>query len=74
MTDSPITPTPNALGLWTPEQLASQLDVTVRTLQRWEVERRGPAVTKVGKKTFYRAETVTAWLESRERPHKGRNR
>jgi hypothetical protein len=59
--------TPSLFGLLTPEQLASHLDVTTRTLQRWEVQRMGPPRVVIGRQVFYRITSVDAWLESREK-------
>jgi hypothetical protein len=54
------------IGLLNPEQLAQQLNVTTRTLQRWEVERIGPPRVVIGRRIFYRLASVDAWLISRE--------
>ncbi|HVR21828.1 MAG TPA: helix-turn-helix domain-containing protein [Candidatus Polarisedimenticolia bacterium] len=64
--DEPAVQHSTPLGLLTPDQLASQLGVTVRTLQRWEVERTGPPRTVIGKQVFYRTVSVLAWVESCE--------
>jgi excisionase family DNA binding protein len=58
--------TTSLFGLITPEQLAKQLNVTLRTVQRWEVERMGPPRVKIGRQIFYRVASVNSWLESRE--------
>jgi hypothetical protein len=61
------------IGLLKPEQLAEQLNVTKRTLQRWEVERIGPPRVVIGRQIFYRIASVDAWLISREQ-RRGRAR
>jgi hypothetical protein len=61
------------IGLLKPEQLAEQLNVTTRTLQRWETERIGPPRVVVGRQIFYRIASVDAWLISREQ-RRGRAR
>lgn len=33
-----------------------------RTLDRWRAERKGPAVTRVGNKVFYRVSSLDDWL------------
>lgn len=53
-------------GLLTPQQLASQLNVTGRTLQRWELSRIGPPRVVIGRQIFYRVSSVEKWLEERE--------
>jgi hypothetical protein len=54
-------------GYLTRPQLATELNRTIRTLERWEWERIGPAVTRVGKTPMYRIEAVRAWLTGLER-------
>jgi hypothetical protein len=61
------------IGLLKPEQLAEQLNVTTRTLQRWETERIGPPRVVVGRQIFYRIASVDAWLISCEQ-RRGRAR
>lgn len=51
---------------FTPAQLASQLNTSVRTLARWDVLRIGPPKVTVGRKILYRRDSVHKWLESRE--------
>jgi hypothetical protein len=55
-------------GYLTRPQLAAELNRTIRTLERWEWERTGPAVTHIGKSPLYKIESVRAWLASLERP------
>lgn len=67
------TPSPSqlaALGfsptdLLTPDQVASALGLSLRTLAAWRSSRRGglPWV-KVGRLVRYRRQDLTAWLES----------
>jgi predicted DNA-binding transcriptional regulator AlpA len=59
--------TTSPFGLLLPEQLATHLGVTTRTLQRWEVQRMGPPRVVIGRQIFYRITSVDAWLESREK-------
>jgi hypothetical protein len=51
----------------TPQSLAKNLDVSVRTLDRWHVQRIGPPRTTIGRTVLYRRESVAAWLRSREK-------
>lgn len=47
--------------------LASELSVTVRTLQRWRALRKGPPWTVApGRRILYRREGVLEWLRQRE--------
>jgi hypothetical protein len=48
-------------------ECAKQLDVTVRTLERWESLREGPPITKIGRKSVYSIASLRKWLESCER-------
>jgi hypothetical protein len=50
----------------TPESLAKNLGVSVRTLARWHALRTGPAITRVGRMILYRRESVSEWLRSCE--------
>jgi len=47
------------------EDVAKQLNVSVATLRRWRLERRGPQFIKVGSLVRYRPEELEAWLGSR---------
>jgi hypothetical protein len=55
-------------GYLTERELASQLRVTVRSLQLWKVKRTGPPVTSIGCRPYYRKDAVAAWLASLEMP------
>jgi phage terminase Nu1 subunit (DNA packaging protein) len=50
----------------TREQLASVLDISIRTLDRWHARRNGPPRIKQGKLILYRTDSVDKWLQSRE--------
>ena len=47
-------------------QLAQELEVSVDTLARWEVARTGPPCIRLGRRVYYRRETVREWLKSLE--------
>jgi hypothetical protein len=56
------------LGGWlTRAQVATEIGVSVDTLQRWETRRIGPPCVRIGRKVLYRAEAFRDWLVSRER-------
>lgn len=55
-----------AAAFWTPEQLASNLGVSVRTLNKWHRLRQGPARVKQGHMKLYRIAAVQQWLTERE--------
>jgi hypothetical protein len=46
---------------------ADLLLLSVRTLQRWRVEGRGPCFLKIGRRVAYRVADVEAWIEGRRR-------
>jgi hypothetical protein len=47
-------------------ELARMLDVTERTVYRWELLRIGPPRVVVGALILYRVDSIQKWLESRE--------
>jgi predicted DNA-binding transcriptional regulator AlpA len=49
------------------EELAKELDISERTLDRLETRRVGPPRTVIGRTILYRKEAVRDWLKSRER-------
>ena len=48
------------------EDLAAALGVSIRTLDRWHRLRIGPPRIEVGKRRLYRAEAVQKWFERNE--------
>jgi predicted site-specific integrase-resolvase len=54
-------------GLMSANDLAKELNVSIRTLSRWHVAGTGPTRVKLGKKTYYRKDSVHAWIESKEK-------
>jgi predicted DNA-binding transcriptional regulator AlpA len=50
--------------LLTEEDVAKQLHISVASLRRWRLERRGPQFIKVGSLVRYRPEELEAWLGS----------
>ncbi len=55
-------------GYLTPKELAQALGVSERTIARRHHFREGPPRVKIGRKVYYRCESVTAWIASCERP------
>lgn len=57
-------------GYLTEAQLAAELGVGFRTVQRWRIEKIGPPVTFIGQSRdpHYRIAAVREWLLSREQP------
>ena len=45
-------------------ELAHQLEKSTRTLERWERQRIGPTVTKLGNRTLYHIDDVRTWLRA----------
>ena len=54
-------------GYVTRRGLADEFGVSLRTVDRWEALRIGPARTTIGKQVLYRVESVRDWLKARER-------
>ncbi len=53
-------------GLLTPKGLALELGVTERTIARWHQHRIGPPRVRIGRKVYYRKDSVIAWVGSCE--------
>ena len=51
----------------TPEQLAAELGKSGRTIARWDHLRIGPPKTVIGRKPYYRRESVQLWIMRQER-------
>jgi predicted site-specific integrase-resolvase len=47
-------------------EMAKQLNVCPHTLRGWERCGQGPPAIRLGKRVYYRAETVRRWLLDRE--------
>lgn len=46
----------------TREDLAKELNLTTRTLDKWSWQRRGPAKIKLGNRCYYKRTAVAEWL------------
>jgi hypothetical protein len=51
--------------------LAAQLRKSVKTLVRWELDGRGPPVTRIGRDVLYSIPSFEKWLKAQERAAKG---
>jgi predicted DNA-binding transcriptional regulator AlpA len=49
------------------EELAQQLGLSPRTIDRWEALRKGPPRVCVGRTVLYNVDSVREWLQSQER-------
>lgn len=49
--------------LWTPEELADYLGVTLHCVYAWSSRGGGPNVVRVGARLRYRPDDVEAWLD-----------
>jgi hypothetical protein len=49
-----------------PAELAAELNVCTKTLDRWRVDSSGPPITKIGRKPYYSKTGVVIWLRERE--------
>jgi predicted DNA-binding transcriptional regulator AlpA len=52
--------------LLTEREAANLFGLAPVTLRNWRSQRRGPAPVKIGRKSFYRRETLMKWIVSRE--------
>ena len=48
----------------TEKDVAKQINVSLATLRRWRLERRGPRFVKVGVLVRYRPEDLEQWMET----------
>lgn len=48
-------------------EAAQLLRVSIRTLQQWRVNGRGPEFIKLGRSVRYQRETLTKWIASQTR-------
>lgn len=53
-----------ALPLLNENELSEQLQVSVSTIRRWRLLKRGPRYVKLGFTVRYRPEDVAAWLNN----------
>ena len=65
---------PNILSDYlTKRELAEQLGMSVRTLDRMALNGDGPPLTRIGRTTLYRRDAVLKWLRDLEAPAPGYN-
>ena len=65
---------PILAGFITADRLAKELGRSRRTLERWATLRLGPPRIVVGRMILYKADSVRAWLQAKERGvRRGRN-
>jgi hypothetical protein len=50
-----------------PEQLAIEIGVSLRTVARWHALRHGPPRVMLGRRPMYKRSSVAAWIERQER-------
>lgn len=58
---------PAGVGLVPEADASLLLGLKTQTLRKWAVQGKGPARVKLGKRVFYRAETLQAWIAAQER-------
>jgi hypothetical protein len=46
--------------------LAEQIGYTEKTLINWELDRKGPPVTRIGRRVLYFRPSLERWLRSQE--------
>jgi excisionase family DNA binding protein len=50
--------------LWTEVEVAERLHISLASLRRWRLERRGPPFIKVGSLVRYKPDDLEAWMAS----------
>jgi excisionase family DNA binding protein len=55
------------MTLLTQKEVAAELRLSQRTLERWRVSGDGPRFVKAGRRVAYRAADLDAWIASRVR-------
>jgi hypothetical protein len=53
------------------EQLAANIGKSVKTLVRWELDGKGPPVTRIGRDVLYSIPSFEKWLKAQERAAQG---
>jgi hypothetical protein len=53
------------------DDLAAKIGKSVKTLVRWELDGKGPPVTRIGRDVFYRIPSFEKWLKAQERAAQG---
>jgi DNA-binding transcriptional MerR regulator len=48
-------------------EAAKELNISKRTLVRWQQLREGPPITRIGRQNYYRISSLKKWLEAQER-------
>jgi excisionase family DNA binding protein len=56
-----------ATPLVSPDQLAAELGIPVKTLAEWRSRHLGPVYLRVGRHVRYRREAIDAWLDGQTR-------
>ncbi|WP_376716622.1 helix-turn-helix transcriptional regulator [Microbacterium aquilitoris] len=54
--------------LLTSQQLASYLQIPLRTIEDWRLRQYGPAHIQIGKRVMYREDVVAAWIDELSKP------
>jgi hypothetical protein len=52
-------------------KLAAKLGKSVKTLVRWELDGKGPPVTRIGRDVLYSIPSFEKWLKAQERATQG---
>jgi hypothetical protein len=53
------------------DDLADKLGKSAKTLVRWELDGRGPPVTRIGRDVLYSIPSFEKWLKTQERAAQG---
>jgi hypothetical protein len=53
------------------DQLAAKIGKSVKTLVRWDLDGKGPPVTRIGRDVLYSIPSFEKWLKAQERAAQG---
>ncbi len=63
-TPAPLDPRPLLADYLSRQQLADELRVDLRTLNRWRWQRKGPPATRIAGRVLFKRSDVQAWIEA----------
>ena len=66
-TSPPAPAAPLLTDYMTRDELAQELRVTTRTLDKWAVLRKGPPKVQIGARCYYHRQDVLTWLDAQRK-------
>jgi predicted DNA-binding transcriptional regulator AlpA len=57
----------NALSSLVPESdFARTIGISIRTLQKWRQQRKGPSPVRIGRQVYFSRESINKWIDTNE--------